>query len=477
MSSQSQKTAVERTRTRGKSLTAGGAMADNPPSTPSQLEEPTLAAIMKRLDKLDALDTMQTKMEKMEEKMETMEQKINTITDTKERLDDLAEKTEAYKNRTDKCMDGLAARIEVEARQHDVDTSATNKITEMLTRQMDQLKCENKAMEHKLNDIENKAKECNILIEGKREEEGENIRDYVHELASRLTANGIDPAAILTIRRIGKKQQNTAAGRNNRPRVILVTFRSVQERNTVYYARTRLRDIQAYKAIYLNDDTTIMTRKLREDYRSVAALVRSNGLEVRLHDDGIVIQGNKFKHSEIDRLPRDFTIQKAKTRQIDNGLYFQSGHSFLSNFHPAPINSDDHHYPTAEHRFQAAKCIFAKDARRHELVLSSPTPLDAKRIGDQITETSEWRNQRETVLKETIDLKFNQNPELAQRLIETRQLTLHEATTNSYYGIGVALHSRDLRNKQFSGLNKLGIALETKRTELIAAQPAKPAKL
>lgn len=452
--------AGERPKTRGKLSVA----AESP--VLSESSEPTLGTIMKRLEKLDALDNMEHRIVVMDERMALLEGKLDLITRTEERLEKLAEITSEFKDRTDMRMDALAARADESDRQHRIAQQATGR----MEFQLSLLKQDNIEMGHKLNDIQNKANECNIKLEGKTEDDAEDLRVYTLELIAKLTNDGVDPMAVMSTRRLGKK--TTANTRQNqqvqRPRPVLITFRTVRERNLVYFARTRLRDNPSYKTIYLNDDPTLQTKKMREDYRSVAALVRNSGKEVRLHDDGIVIEGTKYKHAEADRLPSEYSLQRAKTRRIEDGLFFQSGHSFLSNFYPAPIVHDNCYYQTAEHWFQSAKCLFANDIRRHELIIQARSPLDAKKIGDQINETSEWRKHRENALKEALDLKFDQNPTLAQRLIDTGQLTLHEATPNMFYGIGASLHSRELRNKRYSGLNKLGIALEAKRTRMIA---------
>lgn len=461
MSSQQQRAAGgERPKTRGKLSMA----AESP--TVSDTPEPTLSAVMKRLEKLDVLDNMTHKMTVMEDRMAMLEGKLDLITRTDERLEKLAEMTDQFKERSDSRMDALAARADESDRQHLI----AQRAAERMGYQLALLNRDNVELGHRLNNVENKANESNIKLEGKPEDDNEDLRAYTLELVDKLTKDGVDPTAVLSTRRLGKKL--TGGGRVSnqapRPRPVLITFRTTKERNVVYYARTKLRDLPAYKSIYLNDDPTLLTKKMREDYRSVAELVRGNGREVRLHDDGIVIEGKKYKHAEADSLPSEYSLQRAKTRRIDDGLFFQSSHSFLSNFHPAPISHDNCYYPTAEHWFQSAKCLFANDIQRHELVVQARTPLDAKKIGDQVGESSEWKNHRENVLKEALDLKFDQNPMLAQRLIDTRQLTLHEATPNMYYGIGAALHSRELRNKQYSGLNKLGLALEAKRASMLA---------
>ena len=153
---------------------------------------------------------------------------------------------------------------------------------------------------------------------------------------------------------------------------------------------------------------------------------------------------------------------------MDGGLYFHSAHSMLSNFHAAPIIHDGVYYPTAEHRYQAEKCKVANDGARHQQVITARSPLEAKKIGDQIKESDEWRDARDGVMEMVIDLKFDQNKELAKYLMGTRDFTLHEATSNEHYGIGATLNSRTMRNKQFVGKNKLGAILEAKRENLKA---------
>ena len=123
--------------------------------------------------------------------------------------------------------------------------------------------------------------------------------------------------------------------------------------------------------------------------------------------------------------------------------------------YPAPFIDNEIIYPKAEHRIQALKCEASGDLHKLELVKSASTPLDEKKTGDQIVETPQWRNGREDMMKRIIDLKFDQHTELADMLINTGDLTLHEATSNSYYGIGTTIHSREMRDRSFTGANRL----------------------
>lgn len=446
-------------RTRGKS-----SMAANTANTNQQGEEPlkleeaweaTLTTILTRLNKLEKLDRL--------DQLTEIEAKIDTLTTIGERLTKLTETTDAFVKQTRSDIEMLTGVVKERDRQQEINMRERLILQHRLTvteRESDRLRSV-------VNDIINKSKEQNLKIEGKGEEEGEDLRDFVMKMAGQITNNRLDPTAIVSINRIGKKPTTHPNQRATpRPRPILVIFRSIHDRNVLYYTRTKLHNNQNYKNIYINDDITMMTRKAREDFRSVAALVRTANKEVRIHDDGIIIEGKKYRYGEADKLPAQFSISKAKTVRIEGGLYFQSANSFLSNFFPAPIVVDGKLYPTAEHKLQADKCIMAGDNERLEQVRKATTPLDAKIIGDQVRVTKEWNDAREETLRKVIDLKFKQNPEIAKKLIQTRQFSLHEATTNSYYGIGAALNSKELRNKQFNGENKLGKVLEEKRAEL-----------
>lgn len=453
-------------RTRGKSLTAAAEMPDQPIANPTQKGGPKkddiatiLATIQKRLDKLDVLDVM-------DKRMEQLEQKIDALTKLENRVEKLAASTDEFMQQTVARLEETTGRMDANDRQHESDAREMM----IMSHNLGKTESDNKQLRQMVNDMESKSREINLKIEGKSEDETENLRDYVMDMAAHLTPNGLDPAAVAMIRRLGRRPTTQPRlNQRTQPRPILITFRSVQDRNLLYYARTKLKDSDRYRMIYLNDDATVMTKRAREDFRSVAALVRADGKEVRIHDDGIVVEGRKYKHAEADLLPANYSMQKAKTVEIDGGLYFQSSNSFLSNFYPAPIIDDKRYYPTAEHKLQAEKCVMANDAAQLKRVMTAKTPLDAKRMGDQIQESQEWRNAREEVLKKIIDLKFDQNRDLALQLIGTQPLTLHEATPNAFYGIGASLHSRELRNRQHTGLNKLGKALEAKRANLIAA--------
>ena len=326
-------------------------------------------------------------------------------------------------------------------------------------------------LEIRLNTMENNQRICNVRIEGKPEEEGEDLLAYVSEIGHQIGLQNMEPTDILSVRRLGKRVQQRANNRQ-KPRTIMINFSTVKARNSFFYARSNLKNVQQFRGIYLNDDVTPLTHKMRDDYRSVAALARNAGEEVRVHTDGIVLGGTKYLLSEPHTLPSRFSLGRAKTLEINDEIYFQSEHSYLSNFSPSHIVEDGVVYRTAEHFYQACKCDHANLPDIKERVISATTPQEAKRLADSIPETPEWRAARDDIMVRVINAKFDQNVNLANRLLKTEERPLNEATSNTHFGIGVGLHANEIREKAYRGTNKLGIILAAKRGNIKAAATA-----
>lgn len=325
----------------------------------------------------------------------------------------------------------------------------------------------NMSLSQRITKLENKNRQCNILIDGLVETEGEDILKCVLDIATQICPGKITQDSFAAIYRLGRRDNGNQGRR--RPRVVLSCFKDVRTRNMFYYARTKLKDHDQLKGIYLNDDVTPETKRARDELRSVANLARSAGASVRVHDDGIVLDGTKFRLFETDTLPDKFSLSKAKTLSTARGIFFHSKSSFLSNFYHSPIWADNQAYPTAEHRYQAHKCRITGEMTTLRKVLAAPTAIEAKHLADQIPENAEWRSKRLDIMKSVIDEKFTQNHDIAKLLLNTGEEKLYEATTNNYFGIGATLHSKDVRDMSFRGLNKLGELLQAKRSELRSA--------
>lgn len=417
--------------------------ADGNPQTVSMSNiDNKLDAIMKRLDSLGKLEMdLADIRENNNQQMSKVEEDNRILREGIARLTGMLEESELL--RKEESRDNLITKHEL------------SKATEI-----------NRRMRNQINELENRMRICNIRIEGVREDLRDDLLSFVLNTAHNMGVDTISQGDIVAAYRVGKKLQTNQQGYTRRTRAIVITFTNEQKRNEFYFARAKLHKQPEYKGVYINDDVSHTTRKLRDEFRSVAALARTEGAEVRIHSDGILINARKYLLTEAHNLPTKFSLPKAKTLEIDGELYFASEHSYLSNFAESPITVGNVVFSSAEQMYQALKCKDAGSDEKYEKVLVSVSPVEAKRIADSLPESQDWKDHRDAVMEKVVGLKFDQNPALAIKLAGTGDKVLNEATHNSYFGIGVPLHDRQILDKSYSGQNILGKILMKKRDSI-----------
>lgn len=140
---------------------------------------------------------------------------------------------------------------------------------------------------------------------------------------------------------------------------------------------------------------------------------------------------------------------------------FRGPYAFLSNFHPAPIAYGKVVWPTAEHMYQAAK---STDRWERDQVRSAETPGQAKRMGKHITLRKDWSDEKRLEIMETIvRMKFQQNPDLAQMLLDTEDMELVEGNNWNDRFWGMVWNANKVC---WEGENHLGKILMKIREEL-----------
>lgn len=101
---------------------------------------------------------------------------------------------------------------------------------------------------------------------------------------------------------------------------------------------------------------------------------------------------------------------------------FRGEYYFLSNFYNAPIAYKGILYQNSEAAFQAQKCLNDNE----KLMFSTLSPYDAKRLGRNVALRSDWESIKFSVMQEIVDAKFDQNPDIANKLIMTNNEYLEE---------------------------------------------------
>lgn len=107
---------------------------------------------------------------------------------------------------------------------------------------------------------------------------------------------------------------------------------------------------------------------------------------------------------------------------------FMYQYQFLSNFDATyPIRYKGISYHTAEHAFQAAKTMTAKD---HERVRDCPSPGQAKRMGRLISLRPDWEEMKLEIMEDILRCKFN-HPYYKEKLLQTHP---HELVEGNHWG-------------------------------------------
>ena len=157
---------------------------------------------------------------------------------------------------------------------------------------------------------------------------------------------------------------------------------------------------------------------------------------------------------------RYFYQTKARAALADPSRMMERQLSWASNFASAPFVLEGKRWPTSEHYYQAAK--FARtDPEYAERIRACKAAVFAARMGRVQTHrvSPTWDAEKDDAMRRALAAKFEQNPALRRKLLDTGDDVLHEdaGTRDLYWGIGTP---------ERPGCDKLGRMLMEIRTAL-----------
>lgn len=357
--------------------------------------------------------------------------------------------------------------LEIEARNS---FRATDPIMDRLNTleiELTHLQNENSALKLKIAQTEDATKQMYLRIEGLAEGSNESL---ITQVVNAFSKTGVvcDQQDIDFARRVGKYQEGSC-------RPILVRLMKEAKRNEILYARNNVNKNLPRGAtlLWINDDVSEETRRMRKTIRDIATLAKLNGDEgIRVHSDGLIYGDDKYRMSDLDLLPSNISVEKAKSRTSEADIYFQGEHSPFSNFFPATFTDDEGFiYHSAEQAFQHKK---AKAHAKHKIankILKTRNPYEVKRLSKKVPTSQEWKNGEDTLMEQIVTNKFEQNDALAAQLILTDKRQLHEASSDPKWGTGAELSSKALLQGDWTGQDKLGMILESVRGKLANKYP------
>ena len=146
-------------------------------------------------------------------------------------------------------------------------------------------------------------------------------------------------------------------------------------------------------------------------------------------------------------------------------MAFQSHHAYLSNMYPCKIMFEGVEYRSSEHLYYVE---MAKHHNRLDLVNKLTKAKDGyacKRLAREIDIADDWEEIKLNIMCKVINLKFDQNDGLRDKLLATIG-HLYEATKGDSFSCGMSLAQvKDISQETITGANHLGKILVEYRNE------------
>lgn len=111
---------------------------------------------------------------------------------------------------------------------------------------------------------------------------------------------------------------------------------------------------------------------------------------------------------------------------------FRGDYYFLSNFFKCPVKYCGLTYRNSEAAFQAQKCLNSEDCESY----TELSGTEAKNRGGKVKLTPHWENMKQKYMYDICKAKFEQNPDIRQKLLDTGNRHLEECNTwnDRYWG-------------------------------------------
>ena len=267
---------------------------------------------------------------------------------------------------------------------------------------------------------------------------------------------------------------------DTRPGPVLATFDRVVLRDAIITKKVALHSMVGMDKVYINADEPLHVRRAKAILRKAAYLAKTNGDEVEARHDRIMINNKLYTIETTHTLPtrylsttRDSARQQASAEKGDQetdmavgpnpndenegnkftilpgenmrltkkGLCFSGPSAFPSNLARYPIKYKNRPYISNEQAYQWTKATTHDENDIAVNIETSTEAWDIMYAGSDISTTEEWNDSAPDLLAELVIIKYEQHPELLERLISTYPHRLIEASVSKRWGGGAPISS------------------------------------
>ena len=142
----------------------------------------------------------------------------------------------------------------------------------------------------------------------------------------------------------------------------------------------------------------------------------------------------------------------------------------FSNWYKSPFKIGTVTYQNVEQYLMAQKAKLFRDEYVYKKILKESSPAACKKLGKEVRnfDTFVWEKRRYGILYKGVKAKFSQNPELKEKLLNTRDRVIAEASPyDKIYGIGLTAKDAEIISpSRWVGKNLLGQVLMDVRKKL-----------
>ena len=341
---------------------------------------------------------------------------------------------------------------------------------ESIARRFNQTDEKHRKLQDRISFLEDQLLEKNMIFQGILESEYEDTKDIktgiVKAIANTMQGEteedktkSAGDTSIASVERMGKYNPL-------RTRPVKVKFSDKKDVDNLFKNRKKLP-----RGIYIDKEYSKATEKERRLLRPVIKAARRIDKykgSCRLDGPQLVIEGKRYHRHNIHTLPDDLNPMEVTSQSNEEVFAFFGELNPLSNFHPCKFTLEGETFNSSEQYIQWTKAKYCGDKIAMDRILNCEDAADCKEVSRDITNLNrkDWIESAETLCFEGIQAKFLQNEHLMEKLLDTGEKTLVEASYDEAWGTGQHLGSRDcLTESKWKTTGILGRILMRIRSE------------
>lgn len=273
----------------------------------------------------------------------------------------------------------------------------------------------------------------------------------------------LSPDIIKAAHRVGKFRPKA-----KQPRQIKIIVDGEKARESILACRGKLKPNADKSYVWINESYPEDYRRRKTIMRDLVKRINTQGLyKASIEAGGIKLDDQLYMPDQFHSLPDNCHPEIVQSLDTDKGgLAFAGEWIYLSNMYRCQFEYNEIMFHSVEQCFQYHKALAHGKEAKAERILLTKNPFYCKRTGESIHEKKVWLDSMEDTLYKILMCKFVQNEALLDRLLDTGDQKLYEATRSSIWGIGSNLKAKETKEESGQDDNVTGRLLEKLRAEL-----------